>query len=148
MRCQNPNLEMPLYDIILYYVLFYYIVLYYTLLYSTLLYSTLYYILYTIYYILYTIYYILYTIYYILYTKYYILYWQELPSSQDVPILVTSCYAANKKAYPKAPCSCMVYTWALQGLPCHDFRAYAYTIWEFPKRGRPKIEPNIPRPLL
>ena len=29
---------------------------------------------------------------------------------------------------PKAPCNCMVNTWALKGLPYHYFEAYVYTI--------------------
>ena len=32
------------------------------------------------------------------------------------------------KPYRKAPCSFMVDTWALKGLPYHDFGAYVYTI--------------------
>ena len=29
--------------------------------------------------------------------------------------------------FPKAPCRCIVYTWALKGLPCHSLNAYVYT---------------------
>ena len=30
--------------------------------------------------------------------------------------------------FTKAPCSCMVHTWALKGLPYHNFGVYVYTI--------------------
>ena len=29
---------------------------------------------------------------------------------------------------PKAPCSLIVHTWALKGLPCHNFGVFVYTI--------------------
>ena len=29
---------------------------------------------------------------------------------------------------PEAPCSCIVRTWALKGLPYHDFGVYVYAI--------------------
>ena len=43
--------------------------------------------------------------------------WQEALGARNHGCTVT-----------KAPCSCMVYTWALRGFPYHDFRAYVYTI--------------------
>ena len=30
--------------------------------------------------------------------------------------------------YPKAPCSFIVNTWAVKGLPYHDFGGYVYTV--------------------
>ena len=35
---------------------------------------------------------------------------------------------SRKRICPKAPCSFMVDTWALQGLPYHDFGVSAYTM--------------------
>ena len=31
-------------------------------------------------------------------------------------------------SFPKSPCSCMVYTLALQGLPSHGFGAHVHTV--------------------
>ena len=39
-----------------------------------------------------------------------------------------SCFRSSGLSSPKAPCSSMVYTSAIKGLPCHYFGAYVYTI--------------------
>ena len=41
---------------------------------------------------------------------------------------VGSAHSSLEPAEPKAPCSCIVCTWALKGLPYHKLRLYGCTI--------------------
>ena len=54
--------------------------------------------------------------------------------------LQTVLTMAHVESYPKAPCSFIVDTWALKGLPCYDFGVYAYAI---KLHGAFGIGPNI-----
>ena len=44
-----------------------------------------------------------------------------------IDILHANTYRNIPKPYPKAPCSFIVHTWALKGLPYHTFGVYVYT---------------------
>ena len=112
---------------ILYYTILYYTILYYTILYYTILYYT------------------------ILYYDYHImaLWWLHCMTTWILWLAIQGCrcfrapwcaldmgrqiLAAARlwmhvPTYRKAPCSCMVYTWAFKGLSYHDFGIYVCTV--------------------